>query len=51
MTAVWFVVPSTNGRTYEELDLMFESRVHTRKFQKWEPDHSATAMAAKEAEL
>jgi MFS transporter, SP family, general alpha glucoside:H+ symporter len=51
MAAVWFAVPNTNGRTYEELDQMFESRVHTRKFSTWQPDHDITAAAAKAADL
>lgn len=28
----WFCLPETRGRTYEELDLMFESKVKTRSF-------------------
>ncbi len=51
MAAVWFAVPNTNGRTYEELDQMFESRVHTRKFSSWKADEEITAAAAKAAEL
>ncbi len=51
MAAVWFAVPNTNGRTYEELDQMFESRVHTRKFSSWKPDEEITAAAAKAADL
>jgi len=30
----WFRVPETKGRTYEELDLMFERGVKTREFKK-----------------
>jgi SP family general alpha glucoside:H+ symporter-like MFS transporter len=29
----WFRLPETRGRTYEELDLMFENRVPVRKFK------------------
>jgi MFS family permease len=29
----WFRVPETKGRTYEELDLMFEKGVKTREFK------------------
>jgi hypothetical protein len=50
MVAVWFEVPSTNGRSYEDLDLMFESCLHTRKFQEWKQDSSAMALAAKVAD-
>jgi hypothetical protein len=50
VVAVWFEVPSTNGRSYEDLDVMFESRVHTRKFQDWETDRAAMALAAKVAD-
>jgi MFS family permease len=31
----WFRVPETYGRTYEELDLMFEKKVKTRKFKNY----------------
>ncbi len=51
MAAIWFAVPNTNGRTYEELDLMFESHVHTRKFQTWKAGHDSTDRAAKVADL
>ena len=50
MVAVWFEVPNTNRRSYEDLDLMFESRVPTRKFKTWESDHTAAALAAKVAD-
>lgn len=34
MSFVWtyFYVPETKGRTYEELDIMFERKVPTREF-------------------
>ncbi len=32
----WFRVPETGGRSYEELDLMFERKVRTREFKKYE---------------
>jgi MFS transporter, SP family, general alpha glucoside:H+ symporter len=28
----WFYLPETKGRTYEELDLMFERKIKTRDF-------------------
>lgn len=31
----WFRVPETKGRTYEELDIMFERGVRTREFKKY----------------
>jgi MFS transporter, SP family, general alpha glucoside:H+ symporter len=31
----WFRVPETKGRTYEELDLMFERGVKTREFKNY----------------
>lgn len=33
---VYFDVPGTKGRTYEELDIMFEKRLPARKFQGYE---------------
>jgi sugar porter (SP) family MFS transporter len=32
----WFRLPETQGRTYEELDFMFEARLPVRKFAKYE---------------
>lgn len=29
----WFRIPETFGRTYEELDLMFEKKLKTREFK------------------
>ena len=48
MGAVWFEVPSTNRRSFEDLDIMFASGVHTRKFQQWESNR--TALEAKVAD-
>ena len=31
----WFRVPETKGRTYEELDIMFEKGVKTREFKNY----------------
>lgn len=31
----WFRLPETKGRTYEELDVMFETKVPVRKFEKY----------------
>ena len=35
-TAIWafFRMPETKGRTYEELDLMFGSKLPTKKFKR-----------------
>lgn len=37
LTIVWafFRMPETKGRSYEELDLMFEAKLPTRKFKKY----------------
>jgi hypothetical protein len=43
MVAVWFEVPNTNGRSYDELDVMFEARVPTRKFKTWQPESGVAA--------
>lgn len=34
----WFRLPETKGRTYEELDIMFERGVKTREFKKYRVD-------------
>ncbi|KAI1628314.1 maltose permease [Exophiala viscosa] len=33
---VWFCLPETKGRTFEELDLMFQNKVPTRKFKTYQ---------------
>lgn len=33
---IWFEVPSTKGRTFEELDAMFEEKVPARQFVAWQ---------------
>ncbi|KAL2672668.1 hypothetical protein Neosp_013382 [[Neocosmospora] mangrovei] len=40
ITAVWsyFRLPETKGRTYEELDILFEKRVNARKFKETSVD-------------
>ncbi|KAH7007688.1 putative transporter [Ilyonectria destructans] len=40
LTVVWafFRQPETKGRSYEELDLMFEAKLPTRKFKKYHVD-------------
>lgn len=40
LTVVWafFRLPESKGRSYEELDLMFEAKVPTRKFKKYHVD-------------
>ena len=35
IVATWFVIPETFGRTPLQLDLMFEQKLSTRKFQHW----------------
>jgi SP family general alpha glucoside:H+ symporter-like MFS transporter len=37
LTLVWaaFRMPETKGRSYEELDLMFEAKLPSRKFKKY----------------
>jgi len=38
ISLVWafFRIPETKGRTYEELDIMFERGVKTREFKKYQ---------------
>ena len=40
LTVVWafFRQPETKGRSYEELDLMFEAKLPTRKFKHYYVD-------------
>lgn len=35
---VWFLVPETKGRTYTELDELFERRIPAWKFHKTETE-------------
>lgn len=35
LSAMYFFVPGTKGRSFEELDIMFEKGVSARKFEKW----------------
>ena len=41
-TWAFFRVPETMGRTYEELDLLFEKRVPARKFQGYVLEHAVS---------
>ncbi|CAI4213177.1 unnamed protein product [Parascedosporium putredinis] len=45
LLVMFFDVPGTKGRTYEELDIMFEKKISARKFEKFsfeeEQSHSA----------
>ncbi|GAB7363749.1 hypothetical protein MBLNU230_g4317t1 [Neophaeotheca triangularis] len=34
----WFFLPETKDRTFEELDIMFERRIRSRKFQNYDVD-------------
>ena len=45
LCAVWtyFRVPEPKGRTYAEMDLLFESRVSARKFKETNVDSFVTA--------
>lgn len=40
LTVVWafFRLPETKGRSYEELDLMFEAKLKTRRFKRYHVD-------------
>ncbi|KAI1018729.1 hypothetical protein LB503_005557 [Fusarium chuoi] len=40
LSVVWafFRLPETKGRSYEELDLMFEAKLPTRKFKTYHVD-------------
>ena len=38
LTWAFFRMPETKGRSYEELDLMFEAKLKTRKFKQYHVD-------------
>lgn len=40
LTAIWsyFRVPETRGRTFEDLDLLFEHKISARKFENYDVD-------------
>jgi SP family general alpha glucoside:H+ symporter-like MFS transporter len=42
ITLLYFFVPDTKGRTYEDLDLMFEDKLPARAFEKYEAREGAT---------
>jgi len=42
MVWTFFRLPEVKGRTYEELDILFEDRVSARKFSKTHVDAYAT---------
>lgn len=44
---LWFYLPETAGRTYEELDEMFVKKVPARKFKDYKPDAQANGEAVK----
>ncbi|KAF4450770.1 MFS hexose transporter [Fusarium albosuccineum] len=46
---LWFYLPETAGRTYEELDEMFIKGVPARKFKGYKPDAQANGEAVKTA--
>lgn len=47
-TAVYFLVPETKGRTYAELDVLFEMKVPARKFKSTEVDVFARSATEEE---
>ncbi|KAH8168536.1 sugar transporter domain-containing protein [Sarocladium implicatum] len=47
---LWFYLPETAGRTYEELDEMFIKKVPARKFKGYQTDTQAQGEAAKQKE-
>lgn len=51
MVWAFFRLPEVKGRTYEELDILFEDRVSARKFSKTHVDAYATASSTDTAEL
>ena len=38
----WFLVPEMKGRTVGEIDQMFEHKLNTREFRRWEHDRDRT---------
>lgn len=40
IVVIFFDVPSTKGRTFEELDIMFEEKIPARKFSTWSPNRT-----------
>ncbi|TEA20933.1 General alpha-glucoside permease [Colletotrichum sidae] len=46
LVVLYFDVPGTKGRTFEELDLMFEMRISARRFEKHELEGAAAVDAA-----
>lgn len=44
----WFRLTETKGRTFEELDIMFEARLPTRKFKSYVVDAYAEHAAIKD---
>lgn len=49
MVFLWFCLPETANRTYEELDEMFINKVPARKFKGYKPDVQANGEAVKVA--
>ncbi|GJC88033.1 general alpha-glucoside permease [Colletotrichum liriopes] len=46
---LWFNLPETAGRTYEELDEMFMKEIPARKFKDYTPDAAVRGQAVKSA--
>ncbi|GKT51167.1 maltose permease MAL31 [Colletotrichum spaethianum] len=46
---LWYNLPETAGRTYEELDEMFMKEIPARKFKKYTPDAAVRGQVAKMA--
>lgn len=38
LTFMWFMLPETKGRTFAELDVLFDNKVSARKFAKTNVD-------------
>jgi len=51
MVWAYFRLPEVKGRTYEELDILFEDRVSARKFSKTYVDAYSTATPTDTTEL
>ena len=51
MVWAFFRLPEVKGRTYEELDILFEDRVSARKFAKTHVDAYATVAPTDTTEL
>lgn len=45
IVVIFYDIPATKGRSFEELDMMFEEKVPTRKFSEWTPPYQRNSTA------